>query len=388
MSGSMALAWAGVAFAFVPLAIALGNLRPGRAGFRRPDRDADAGVAVSILIPARDEERQIEAAVRHALASRGVEVEVVVLDDQSSDRTADLVQAIARQDARVRLVTARPLPAGWAGKQSACAQLAEAARHDVLMFVDADVMLSPEAATRAAGLLLEDADLGLVSGFPRERTASLAEEAVIPWIHVVLLGYLPMARMRASRAPSFAAGCGQWMVARRGAYRASGGHGASPLSRHDGLSLPRAFRRAGWRTDLFDGSAIAECRMYTSAGAVWRGFGKSAGEGMATPVAIAVWTVLLGLGHVLPWVVMVVAIATRSWSLAAVASVGVAANVALRLLLARRLKQPWMAILLHPIGAVCVLAIQWQATLRHVRGAPSAWKGRHYAGAAAARSKS
>jgi hypothetical protein len=375
------LAWVAAAFALLPLGVGLANLRDGRAGFRRPGEDAvpPPGTAVSILVPARDEAGVVERTVRAALASRGVVVEVVVLDDGSTDATPEIVRGIARRDARVRLVEGRPLPSGWAGKQHACSQLAEAASHEVLVFVDADIVLVPDAAARAAALLLLEPDLGLVSGFPRQRAETLGERLVVPWIHLLLLGYLPMAAMRQSRSVAFGAGCGQWMVARRDAYRAAGGHGADPLSRHDGLALPRAFRRAGWRTDLFDGSTLAACRMYDGFAAVWRGFGKSAGEGMATPRGLPVWTLLLGLGHVVPWVLLAVAAGTASSALAVPAALGVVAGLAFHVAVARRVGGSPGGAVLHPLGALLVLAIQWAALLRHLRGRPSRWKGRAYA---------
>lgn len=379
MSWAAGLAWVGVAFAVLPLGLVLANFRGGRLGFLRPTAAPPGGTRVSVLIPARDEEANIRASVEAALASSGVEVEVVVLDDHSTDRTAAIVRRLAEADDRVRLVAAPALTPGWAGKQFACAQLAGAARHEVLMFIDADVVVAPTAAAAAAALLLGTPALGLVSGFPRQRTGSPGEHLVVPWIHVLLLGYLPMAAMRQSRRPAFGAGCGQWMVARRDAYREVGGHGATPLSRHDGLSLPRTFRSAGWQTDLFDGDELAECRMYRTWAEVRHGFGKSAGEGMATPRGLPVWTLLVGCGHVLPWLMLTVGLASGDVDLIVPGALGVAANLALRALLVRRLGQHPFGALLHPVGAVLVLAIQWQALWRHLRGRPSTWKGRAYA---------
>jgi hypothetical protein len=373
-----ALAWAAAGLALLPLLLGLRNLML----FKVPRAPAPAGTRVSILIPARDEAANIGAAVDAALDSSEVEVEVVVLDDQSSDDTAAIVRRHANEDARVRLVVAPPLPSGWAGKQRACRLLAEHARHDVLMFIDADVRLSPEAASRAAGFLLRGPALGLVSGFPREVTGSPAEHAVIPWIHVLLLGYLPMDFMRLSRHPAFGAGCGQWMVARRDAYFAVGGHGAAPASRHDGVSLPRSFRAAGWRTDLFDGSPLASCRMYRGFREVWQGFGKSAGEGLATPLGLPVWSVLVAGGHVLPWLLLPLGWATGQVQVAALGLLGVAANLGLHALLARRFGQHPMGVALHAAGAVLVLALNWSALRRHVAGRPSMWRGRAYAAGA------
>ncbi|MBP2301208.1 cellulose synthase/poly-beta-1,6-N-acetylglucosamine synthase-like glycosyltransferase [Azospirillum picis] len=367
--------------ALLPLVLGIANLRH----YRRPEAEPPPGTAVSILIPARDEEATIAAAVEAALASRGVVLEVVVLDDQSSDRTAEIVRAIAARDPRVRLEVAPPLPPGWSGKQHACHVLSGLARHPVLLFQDSDLTLAPDAARLASGALLATG-AGLVSGVPREETGGLAEALVIPLIHVLLLGYLPMAMMRRSEDPRFGAACGQLIAVRRDAYRAAGGHAAIAASLHDGVTLPRAFRRAGQGTDLFDATGLARCRMYRGWREVWAGFSKNATEGMATPSALPVWTLLLFGGHVAPWLLLAWAAvapladsAVPDFTVAAAAA-GAAAGLLFRLLLAVRFRQSILGALLHPLGILLLLAIQWSALLRARRGRPAQWRGRAYPG--------
>lgn len=346
--------------------------------YRRPTAEPPPGSAVSILIPARNEESGIAAAVDAALLSRGVEVEVVVLDDHSTDRTADIVRAIAVRDPRVRLEGAPPLPPGWSGKQHACQALAKLARHPVLLFQDADVRLSPDAARLTCGALLSGGH-GLVSGFPRQETGTLAEALVIPLIHVLLLGYLPMLGMRRSGDPRFGAACGQLIAVRREAYWQAGGHAAISASLHDGVTLPRAFRRAGQGTDLFDATGLARCRMYRGWREVWSGFTKNATEGMATPAALPVWTFLLFGGHVLPWILLGwAALAPLPGAAVVMAGLAAAAGLLFRLLLVVRFRQSVAGAILHPVGILIMLAIQWAALLRARHGRPSEWRGRAY----------
>ncbi len=203
----------------------------------------------------------------------------------------------------------------------------------------------------------------------------------MPLIHFVLLGYLPMALARLSGHAAFAAGCGQAMMVRRDAYFASGGHSALRASRHDGLKLPRCFRTAGLRTGLADLTPLASCRMYESAREVWRGFGKNADEAMATLRALPVWTVLLAGGQVLPWfvAVLLLAIPTPAGSPlphTSLASAGIAAALAAPVIIARRFGYPARTILLHPVGIVLLLAIQWAALVRRLTGGSVDWKGR------------
>lgn len=336
--------------------------------FRRPDR-ATGNPQVSVLMPARNEARNIAAAVGCALASQDVDLELIVLDDGSTDGTAEIVHAV--DDPRLRVARAPALPAGWSGKQHACDVLGKLARYEFMVFVDADVRLEPDAVSRMVGALQRRPDLGLASGFPRQIVVTWSEQLLLPLIHCLLLGYLPIARMDRSCAPALGAGCGQLFVARRTAYRLAGGHAAIRASLHDGITLPRALRRSGQMTGLFDATAFATCRMYRSAAEVWEGLTKNATEGMAKPLALPIWTLILGGGQVLPLALLVV---TRGPAAAAALAVG----VAMRLMLAQRFRQPWLSAILHPFGVTGLLIVQWAALMRAARGRPATWRGRAY----------
>ncbi len=335
---------------------------------------------ISVLIPARDEEQGIVEAVESVLASVGISLEVVVMDDCSSDRTAELVAELAERDPHVRLEQAPSLPRGWNGKQHACWALAHAARNEVLCFVDADVRLEPEALVRMVQFL-EEGRCGLVSGFPRQETGTWLEWLLLPLIHFVLLGFLPLDRMRAGTDPAFAAGCGQFLMVRRDAYFATCGHSQIKATMHDGLLLPRLFRQHGYRTDLADLTPLARCRMYRNAAQVWQGLAKNATEGIAAPVRILPISLLLVLGQVVPFVLAAMLLAGHSVQAEVAVFVAVAVGSAWvpRLLAVRRFKQDWRSAALHPVGIVMLLAVQWYALTRKLTGGAVSWKDRAYA---------
>jgi hypothetical protein len=278
----------------------------------------------------------------------------------------------------LRLERAPPLPPGWSGKQHACHVLAAHARHSLLVFVDADVRLAPDALARIAAFMRER-KVGLISGFPHQETVTLMEKLIIPLIHFLLLGFLPIGWMRRSRAPAFGAGCGQLIGVRREAYAAAGGHAAIRASLHDGVTLPRAFRRAGIMTELFDASDIATCRMYRGAAEVWQGFSKNATEGMATPAGLPIWSVLLLGGQVMPFVMLPVCLIAQVPSgllLAAVLSVTLVYLT--RFALAMRFRQSGLGAILHPLGIVMLVVLQWTALINHRRGRAAVWRQRAY----------
>lgn len=332
---------------------------------------------MSVLIPARNEEAGIEAAIDSVLQSTGIEFEVVVMDDSSTDRTAEIVAAVIQRDARVRLERASPLPAGWNGKQHACWLLAQRSTGKILCFVDADVRLSPEAVSRMAAFMLRE-KAALVSGFPRQITRTWMEWLLLPLAHFILLGYLPIARMRRTTDYSLAAGCGQFMMVDRTAYLAAGGHSAIRRTMHDGLMLPRLLRQAGFRTDLADITQIVTCRMYVNAAQVWNGLAKNATEGLGAPLRILPVSLLLLLGQVMPLVLLIWLgmRGSRPILATALALVAVTGAYLPRLLAVRRFRQDWRGAILHPVGILILVALQWVALLRKILGHEAVWKER------------
>jgi len=367
------LAFVALILAAIPCGLFLVNLlvyRPLR------NRKSASLEPISVLIPARNEEKNIRATLTAVLANRDAQFEVIVLDDHSTDRTASIVTEFAARDARVRLESAPPLPAGWCGKQHACHVLARLARHPLLVFIDADVRLAPDALARMGGFMSRSG-IALASGVPRQELGTFSERLLLPLIHFVLLGFLPMHAMRRTRWPSMSAGCGQLFITRRDAYEKSGGHSKLRDSLHDGIKLPRTFRRAGFHTDLFDATNIATCRMYQTNGETWRGLGKNATEGLAAPGTIVPMTALLLGGQVLPLVLCAFASLLSTFGLA-LAVLATALAFLPRLVAAALFRQSLGSAMLHPLGVLALLAIQWNALGRHFLGCPAEWKGRSY----------
>jgi cellulose synthase/poly-beta-1,6-N-acetylglucosamine synthase-like glycosyltransferase len=365
--------------------------------YREPPAALATAPHVAVLIPARNEEANIEACVRSVLASHGLSrLEVLVMDDASVDRTAEIVQAMTVEDARVQRLHAPSLPAGWNGKQHACHQLAQITEAPLLLFLDADVRLAPDAVARMAAFRQQSA-AALVSGFPRQVTVTFLEWLLLPLIHFVLLGFLPVGSMRKRTSPAFAAGCGQFLLVDRAAYFASGGHAGIRETMHDGLQLPQLLRRHGYKTDLADLTDLAVVRMYGSAREVWNGLAKNATEGLGNPKRIVPLTLLLVLGQVAPLLLSVLWASTYLWAAcswrqmggyswskwADLLSVLVALSLVFsyfpRILAVSRFRQPLRSALLHPVGMVLLLALQWYALVRQMCGRPVGWRGRNYA---------
>lgn len=365
------LAIVSVAMASVAAIIFLRNV----SVYRPAPEPATHLPAISVLIPARNEESNIAAVLESVLASRGTRLEVLVGDDHSDDRTPEIIKSFAERDPRVGYVSIPQPPAGWNGKQHACSVLAGEAKHDVLCFIDADVRLTRDALARTA-TFLQQSRAALVSGVPFQQLGSWLEQLLLPLIHFVLLAYLPVDRMRSCTKPAYAAGCGQLFMMKKNAYHAAGGHAAIRETLHDGIRLPRAFRVAGFRTDLFDATDLATCRMYSGARQVWLGLAKNAVEGMAAPARIGIFSFLLLAGQVLPFIVLAIALRLGEYHAARLAALAVMLSLTPRLLGVLRFRQPLWSALAQPFGVIVLLAVQWWALLRHVQGKPASWRGR------------
>jgi len=363
--------------ATLPLLMIISNLKEY---LPPPVQDENLRPQISILIPARNEEGGIEAAIQCALATENAEVEVVVLDDHSEDNTAAIVSKIAILDSRVRLEKAPELPSGWCGKQHACHVLSQRARYDYLLFQDADVRLKKDCAPRLVAFM-QASKAELVSGIPWQETGTWSEKMLIPLIHFVLLCFLPIKRMRMSTSPAFASGCGQLFLARKQSYEKMGGHASIKQSLHDGITLPRAYRKNGMMTDLCDVTNLAECRMYRGFGQVWFGLAKNATEGMAKPFLLTFFTIFLLIGQVIPFgIVGLIWYFESCWGLRLVSVLAVFLAYSARFVAKVVFRQSFFGALMHPLGILILLAIQWYALIRQGIGKPSGWKGRAYHG--------
>lgn len=270
-----------VASALAVLLLA-GYARDWRRLRRRPRLEA-AGAAVddppliSLLIPARDEERGIARCVAGALAQRYPRLEVLVLDDGSTDGTAAALAAFT--DPRLRVLRGGPLPPGWVGKCNACQQLAVAARGEWLLFLDADTAPQPELA----GALLAHArgrGLDLVTLFPLLELVSFWERAVLPPFLALIAALFPVERFEQPDAPPEAVlANGQCIFVRREAYWAVGGHGAVRSELLEDVRLAQAIRAAGFRVGGGEGLELLRVRMYRSGREVAQGLMKNAAAG-------------------------------------------------------------------------------------------------------------
>ncbi len=228
-----------------------------------PDDPPPVSDRVSVLMPARNEAHRIAPGIRSLVRQQGVDdLEILVLDDNSTDGTAQVVLDAAGGDPRVRVLAGGSLPEGWRGKPHACAQLAEAATGQVLVFVDADVTFSPHAMASAI-TLMRRRYLDWVSPYPRQITGSLAEYLLQPLTAWTRLSMVDMRHAEDSHENGSLLANGQFIVVDTAAYQRAGGHAVIRDAVIDDLWLASVLKATGSRGVAVEGSGIAACRMYT-----------------------------------------------------------------------------------------------------------------------------
>ena len=335
---------------------------------------------LSLCIPARNEAANIGACVRSALAQDHPDLEILVVDDASTDGTADLARAAGAGDMRLRVLTNAPLPPGWAGKPWACASAAEQASGAHLLFVDADVVLAPDAARRAAETLLAR-KLGLLSLFGTWELVTFWERVAIPVIGWFIRGATDLDKVNQPAAPEAFAN-GQFILVDRAAYTNIGGHAAVRGEVLEDVRLARAMKQAGNALGLHAAPELFRVRLYRNLGEVVNGYAKNLYEGMERKPGVAVAALgFLFVGSLAPWLLLAGAVAAPGWMLAGFAAptawtawiaVTCVLPVGFRYVVERADGRTGRVSWAHPLGN---LVLGW-VLVRALTGTRTAWKGR------------
>jgi chlorobactene glucosyltransferase len=329
---------------------------------------------VSILIPARNEEKRIDPCIRGMLQQDYPAYEILILDDRSTDRTFNVVQAYAKRNVRLKVLRGKELPAGWVGKPWACFQLSKKARGEWLFFTDADTEHQPDMLKRTVQMA-EQKKADVLTLFTRQITKTWMEILVIPVMAYTLLAFLParLSLRKNSRFNRFAGVSGQFVFIRRKIYRAFGGHEVVKNEIVEDLNLGKQVVRRGYRLVYGDGSDFSFCRMYTNAREVWEGFSKNFFPAMAfSPLYFLNAFLVLILDGVLPFLAVALG-PSLTWFWPGLAMVLVSLGV--RWLQAVRYNYHKGSVLFHPLGCL-LFALIGLNSMRWFLFGGGHWKGR------------
>jgi glycosyltransferase involved in cell wall biosynthesis len=322
-----------------------------------PQASATVAESISILVPMRNEERNVADLLESLQSAEGLPAsEFVVLNDNSSDRTAELLQAHL-SSASIHVHQGLDLPNGWLGKNFACHQLVTHSHGEYLVFVDADVRLSPVAIASAI-TTMHSLKWDFISPYPRQIASGFTERLIQPLLQWSWLSSVPLRFAERGAFPSMIIANGQFLIIKRDAYMAAGGHKAIRDEVLDDLELARLLVKNGFKGGVAEGSAVAECRMYQSASELVAGYTKSLWRAFGSPLGSIATALYLGVTGVLP-----ILLGLSGYP---VAWLGYFLAVLSRYVTAARTRSTPSTALLHPLSIltlIALIALSWQKKL-------------------------
>lgn len=329
---------------------------------------------VSVLIPMRNEERNVETLISALKATAYPNLEFIILNDQSTDRTGRLLEQFTSDDPRFTLLEGKALPPGWVGKVHACHQLQQHAAGEYLLFIDADIRFSPQAIIQSLALL-KKRKAKLLSGFPAFDVPPFLSKLLVPMQHFVVLFHLPLAAANYMNFPAATAANGMWMFFERNSYEAIGGHASVHDSLVEDVHIARRMKASGHKMLLANITGSVRCRMYETNRDVWEGFLKNSYSGIGrSPVLAAILTLFYSVFYISPLFLAIYGISVNAllytfpYVLAVLQQGYVMVRTRQRIYLA----------LLIPLQAAAMIAVLLQSMWKSWRKKPYSWKGRPY----------
>jgi glycosyltransferase involved in cell wall biosynthesis len=321
---------------------------------------------ISILIPARNEEKNL-AVLLQILINTGEEIkEIIVLDDESSDQTKEIVQKFQILDERIILINGTPLPPNWTGKNWACHQLGNIATGEYLLFLDADVLPSLNLAKRLVTQMSKN-KTSLLSVFPDQKMETFGEKVVVPFMHYLLLSLLPLKLVLSNKNPAFAAANGQVMCFVASTYQKNCWHEKVKNSVLDDVNIVKIMKSHGLKTEVVCANNSVFCRMYENFNDAFSGFSKNLFAGFNNNLfGISFYFFIIIFGHFLIWLTF--------GSIIGIFSVFL--SLSIRICISKTAHQPILRnLLLHPLQMLVYFTIGINSVL-NTFNKNIIWKGR------------
>ncbi len=335
---------------------------------------------VSILIPARNEEHNISQIVNSLLVQDYPSYELIVLNDNSDDRTGRLLLDIQKIHPELKILNGRPLEKGWTGKCFACKQLYDVSKGDYILFTDADTLHNTNSLRDSITIAL-NRNADMVTLFPKMTMVSFAEKLIMPmlWFTVMLL--LPFYFVDKKGFVKFSIGIGPFMLFKRTAYKAIGGHDSVKNAIVEDVWLARRIKEHGMQLIVEDGQHMLSVRMYRGFKEIWNGFSKNIFAGFEfSSVALFSVNLLYFLLFFIPFLLFFIQLSLQfSLNLLLILTgIQVLVLYFTRAIISARFKLGFISTLLHPIGALSVPVIAMNSWRWIKTGSGAKWKGRVY----------
>lgn len=329
---------------------------------------------VTVCVPLRNERKNVDGLMASLLSLTYPNVEILLLDDQSTDGTYEKLQKYAMNYPRVTVIQGAPLEKGWIGKTFACHQLGKQATGDYLLFIDADVRIKPETIEKALGTLAHHQSK-LLTGFPYFPVRHILEKWLVQLQHFIVYFHLPVLVANHTTWPSFTAATGTFLFFDKKAYDEIGGHAAIQGEIVDDVTIAREIKKAGHKVTLLNVTKDITCYMYHSNREVWEGFAKNVYSGLNRSILFVVsLTIFYSVSFVLPLFLAMYGIFTGNFFYV----VPLFTIWLQRLFVDLASKQYGFSFLYQPVAIMAFIVLMFDSMRRNYTSKGYEWKGRRY----------
>ncbi len=342
-----------------------------------PSRQKEYGL-VSILIPARNEAKVIERCVRSLMAQEYKNIEVIVYNDQSTDDTGKIMDRLAKEDSRIKVMHGHHLPEGWVGKCHGCHQMSLEAKGQWLLFGDSDIAMKPDAIARALATA-EDHKVSFLSFFPRFDNYSFGEKALLPLFYFYIFSFFPIWAINKTRKINYAAANGSFILVNRKLYDQIGGHETVKDKVLEDVLLARHTKKQGHTTLYGDGTSIYSAHMYDNIAGIWEGFSKNAISMFEWNYPRAISFVLLGLSICFSPFLFALLQIGKGTPFFSIEIATIAIYWVTMAIISAHVRQGIWAVIFFPINLFLSFCVIINSMYRVATGKGLTWKGRKYA---------
>jgi len=348
--------------------------------FKLPKSILKSPPLVSVLIPARNEEKNIRRILNSIIKQDYPNLEILVLDDSSTDTTSDIVLEFTKKDKRVRLIKGAPLPQGWKGKCFACHQLSKLAKGEYLVFTDADTLHYPNSISGSLAALIKN-KLDVTSIYPRQIAVTFSERMTIRFIHFAILSFMPLILVKHTKGPFFSTAIGQFFLFKRQVYEQIGGFESVKDEILEDINISKQVKRCGFKIMVYDGSDSIFCRMYTNLSDVIKGFSRfiyAAFDCNFLIEAIAIF--FISLIFMIPFILLPLGIFIFDWParLIALNIIQILLIFFIKIVCAIRFKERILDIFFAPISVAYIIFLAVNSFFQSKFGKGVNWKDRTY----------
>lgn len=347
--------------------------------FKLPENILAQNPLMSILIPARNEEENIKRCIISLTKQDYKNIEILVLDDNSTDDTVRIVLELSQKDPRIKLYSGGPLKKGWLGKSYACWQLSKHARGDYLIFTDADTLHFPNSISGAVACLLRY-NLDALSVFPKEIMVTFHERMMVPFGHYIILSLMPLYLIRKIKTALFCTAIGQFMLFKKEVYKKIGGHKSIKGKMLEDIKISKRVKSFGYKFMIFDGRSNVYCRMYRNFREIVEGYSKVLFAVFDYKIyLISIAIILVAAIFLFPFLMLPIGI-FFDWPLVLIELIILQIIIILitKIILSLRFKCKAVDIILHPISIVYLILIAINSVFNAKIGMGVYWKGRIY----------